>query len=217
MAVAASLLLAFSAVAQPTDLKSLRLAVEDLQSTFNGCNAGGPQFAAQLAELEKLPPSATQKPDFTNRVAALRQQALLANPLLDFSKLLLVRRNASHFGLPQNWQGNCAIASTGYDNDLAVLSPVGSAGKLTPLFAPEGKRFVGDVDLHFDADRMLFSMPDDAGRKVVCGGSFHDRPERVTSTARVSYPSWQKVFNVGFHVLCEVTPSDSKELTQAQQ
>jgi formylglycine-generating enzyme required for sulfatase activity len=167
LAIAAGCFFACSASAQPPDLKSLRLAIEDLQATFSERYASGPQFSAQLAELEKLPPSATQTPDFTNRVTALRQQALLANPLLDFSRLLLVRRNAGHLGLPQNWQGNCAIAPTGYDNDLAVLSPVGPAGRLTPLFAPEGKRFVGDVDLHFDADRMLFSMPDERKRWAI--------------------------------------------------
>jgi formylglycine-generating enzyme required for sulfatase activity len=39
------------------------------------------------------------------------------------------------------------------------------------------------------------------GRKVVRGGSFYDRPERARSSFRLSYPSWQCVFNVGFRVL----------------
>jgi hypothetical protein len=41
------------------------------------------------------------------------------------------------------------------------------------------------------------------GGKVVRGGSFCDRPERATAAARQSYPSWQRVFNVGFRVVCE--------------
>ena len=47
----------------------------------------------------------------------------------------------------------------GYDNEIAVLSPRRPDGKLTTLYRPENGSFVGDVDLHFDADRMLFSMP----------------------------------------------------------
>ena len=33
-----------------------------------------------------------------------------------------------------------------------------------PLFKPDTPAFVGDVDLHFDADRLLFSMPGTHGR-----------------------------------------------------
>ena len=41
-------------------------------------------------------------------------------------------------------------------------------GRLTTLYRPAGGRFVGDVDLNFDADRLLFSMPEENGR----GGSW---------------------------------------------
>ncbi|MCX6904175.1 MAG: SUMF1/EgtB/PvdO family nonheme iron enzyme, partial [Verrucomicrobia bacterium] len=41
------------------------------------------------------------------------------------------------------------------------------------------------------------------GPKVVRGGSFYDRPERARSAFRLSYPAWQRVFNVGFRVVSE--------------
>ena len=91
------------------------------------------------------------------RLAAGVRTALLANPLLAFDRLLLVKREASHLGLPQNWQGNCALSGA-FDNEIAVLAPVRPDGKLTTLFKPEQPVFVGDVDLHFDASRLLFSM-----------------------------------------------------------
>jgi formylglycine-generating enzyme required for sulfatase activity len=43
----------------------------------------------------------------------------------------------------------------------------------------------------------------DATRKVVRGGSFHDRPFRATAYSRWGYPTWQRVWNVGFRVVCE--------------
>ena len=43
---------------------------------------------------------------------------------------------------------------------------------------------------------------DDASR-VVRGGSWRDRPYRATSSFRVSYPPFQKVYNVGFRVIVE--------------
>ncbi len=68
--------------------------------------------------------------------------------------------------MPANWQGNCSLNQTGYDNEIAVLSPVAPGGKLTTLFKPQGGAFVGDVDLNFDADTMLFSMPDNGRWQV---------------------------------------------------
>ncbi|MEA3366521.1 MAG: formylglycine-generating enzyme family protein, partial [Planctomycetota bacterium] len=41
------------------------------------------------------------------------------------------------------------------------------------------------------------------GEKVVRGGSFFDPPKRCRSTFRIRYAPWQRVFNVGFRVVCE--------------
>ncbi len=35
------------------------------------------------------------------------------------------------------------------------------------------------------------------------GGSYYDRPYRATSSFRLSYPQWQKVYNAGFRVMVE--------------
>jgi formylglycine-generating enzyme required for sulfatase activity len=42
------------------------------------------------------------------------------------------------------------------------------------------------------------------GQKVVRGGSYYDRPKRARSAFRLSYPSWQRVHNVSFRVVCGV-------------
>ncbi len=91
--------------------------------------------------------------------SGLEHDIALRNPRLDFDRLLLVQR-AAHgpaLGLPQNWQSNCVLPARGYDDEIAVLSPLRSDGRLATLWKPKGPHFVGDVDLHFDADRMLFS------------------------------------------------------------
>ena len=45
--------------------------------------------------------------------------------------------------------------------------------------------------------------PGEADRIVVRGGSWRDRPKRCRSAFRLSYPSWRKVFDVGFRVVVE--------------
>ena len=123
--------------------------------------------AAEIAEaLKRLAPGS---PDFTAyglyyRARRAVRELALANPALRFEKLLLVRRSAKNLALPANWESNSSIPRGGHDNEIAFLSAFRSGGKLTTLFRPSGGRFVGDVDLHFDAAKMLFSMPDKRGR-----------------------------------------------------
>ncbi|MHC4988612.1 MAG: formylglycine-generating enzyme family protein, partial [Planctomycetota bacterium] len=42
-----------------------------------------------------------------------------------------------------------------------------------------------------------------SGEKVVRGGSWYDRPKRCRSAYRLSYPKWQKIYNVGLRIVIE--------------
>jgi len=146
------------------NLKAFRLAIEDLSQAFAGKYARGPEFLKRLEALEKQAAGGAGDPRLADEFRALQREALLANPLIDFDRLLLVKRDEKQLGLPQNWQGNCALPKTGYNNEIAVLSPVSPDGKLTTLYQPDAGKFVGDVDLAFDADKMLFSSIGEDGR-----------------------------------------------------
>ena len=146
------------------ELTALRLAIEDLTKTFGPRYAQGSAFGTRLADLERRAAADGQGPEFAAAVEQLRRDALLANPLLDFGRLLLIQRDGNRLGLPQNWEGNSSLPHDGFNNRIAVLSPVRPEGELRTLYQPEGGRFVGDVDLNFDADKMIFSMPGDNGR-----------------------------------------------------
>ncbi len=167
------------AVLRTLDVAPVRLAVADLTKTYPKRYPKGRQYLERLDALERkiatigkgLAEGRATSAELDKELEALRTEALLANPLLDFDKLLLVRRGAqSHLindfklGLPQNWQGNCALRRTGYDNQIALMSPVRPGAPLTTLYAPKDTEFVGDVDLNFDADKMVFSMPGSHGR-----------------------------------------------------
>jgi len=153
------------------NLPALRRAIEDLGSTFGPRYPRAAEFVKRLDELEHRvsdlesalargdEPATDAAASIVRDADKLRQDALLANPLLSFDQLLLVRRKADRLGLPQNWQGNCALPRDGYDNQIAVLAPVRPEGRVSTLYQPPSSEFVGDVDLHFDAGKMLFSMP----------------------------------------------------------
>ena len=142
------------------NIDALGRAIKDLTATYKDRYPKGAEYAKRLETIKAMSAGADQ----TKAFITLRAEALLANPLLDFDKLLLIRRKASHLGLPRNWQSNSSIRKTGYDNDIAVLSPVTPDGKLTTLFKPTKDEYVGEVDLHFNADKMLFSMPSEGGK-----------------------------------------------------
>ncbi len=149
-----------------------REAIEDLIATYGDKYAKGQEFLGRLTELEKAVQTAETAlaagdqgarqriADLAAKFTLLRSEALLANPLLAFNKLLLVKRGANSLGLPANWQANSSTGRYGYDNQIAVLSPINPQGKLTTLLKPRTTEFVGDLKLNFDADKLLFSMPD---------------------------------------------------------
>ncbi|MFB0525352.1 MAG: hypothetical protein ACETVZ_07400, partial [Phycisphaerae bacterium] len=153
------------------DFESLRLAVTDLTDTFGSRYPKGQQYLQHLKSLEQLCQTALNSFDkgddsakaelarLAGELKKLQYEALLSNPLACFEKMLLLKRKRSQLGLPTNHQCNTAIERTGYDNEIAVLSPVRPDGRLQTLYWPRGGEFVGEIDLHFDADRLLFTMP----------------------------------------------------------
>ena len=68
---------------------SLRAAITDLMETFG---ARYPKGAEYLARLDALKPSLPSHPASQAALATLAREALMANPLIDFDQLLLVKR-----------------------------------------------------------------------------------------------------------------------------
>ena len=155
-AVFFALLWAAGAAAVAPDVTALRLAIEDLSAAFPESYARGPAYLERLEALVRARDAAG--------LAALQRDALLDNPLLrDFSRILLIKRDARRLGLPQNWEGNSSLPRAGYDNEIALLSAPWKRARLSTLYRPESGAFVGDLELHFDGDRLLFSMSDPDG------------------------------------------------------
>jgi formylglycine-generating enzyme required for sulfatase activity len=59
-------------------------------------------------------------------------------------------------------------------------------------------------------------FPADTGKKVVRGGSWCDRPKRCRSAFRLSYPTWQRVHNVGFRVIYRTKASKTTNTLSAK-
>jgi formylglycine-generating enzyme required for sulfatase activity len=55
------------------------------------------------------------------------------------------------------------------------------------------------------------------GRKVVRGGAWSDRPAQARSAARLAYPAWQRVYNVGFRVVAGAAPARKVAMAPAEE
>ncbi|MDP7289539.1 MAG: hypothetical protein QGH94_16280, partial [Phycisphaerae bacterium] len=87
--------------------ESLRAAIEDLTKTFGAKYPKGAEYLKRLDTLKAGDKAALE---------ALAAEALLANPLLDFDKLIV--RRTTNLGLPSNWQSNSSVRGGKYDNEI---------------------------------------------------------------------------------------------------
>lgn len=152
--------------------RALRMAIEDLVANSPpGRYPNGPQFLARLEALFARQSSLSSQTgadyaEVIQQFQVLQRDALLANPLLDFDTLLMIRRRADQLGLPLNFHGNSDLEPTGYENDLVALTL--TDGRVQPgvksVFRPDGDRFIGDLEPHYDGDRLLMSIPDSRGK-----------------------------------------------------
>ena len=145
--------------APPPNFRALRSAIEDLAATFGPKYPNAREYLARLDGIER-----TGKGDFI----ALQREALLANPLLDGLQLLVVKRRCkpNDPGFPTNHECNASLKRTGWDNEIAILSAVRPDAALRTLHRPSDGGYVGEVDLHWDADRLLFARSDKVNWKI---------------------------------------------------
>jgi formylglycine-generating enzyme required for sulfatase activity len=138
-------------------VRSMRLAVEDLRETFAAGYPQAGEYLARIAAMDRKLASrwtavlADRSPDLSALVAvreeldAARAAILLDTPLLAFDKLLMVRGTP---GFAANWTGPNRLGQ-----EMVVLSPVRPEGQVTAIHRGP----VSDMDLHWDGDRILFS------------------------------------------------------------
>jgi formylglycine-generating enzyme required for sulfatase activity len=171
------------------NFRALKMAIQDLAQSFPTEYTQSKEYLRVAGDFEeRLPeirtglrrgdPAAIEQ---ARQILALQRKALLSNPLLNFERLLLIKRKplgdprrakgdesddkslGRFLGLPQqsSWQLQTMTNTSGWDNEIAVLSPVRPDGELTTLYRPKEGRLVSEMDLHFDAGKLMFSMPDD--------------------------------------------------------
>ena len=177
-----SLAAAGAVVDDSNHLASLQLAIADLTATFGSRYPDGASFGKRLDELKRQEPAVqlarargdaaglATASEFDNALARLRSEALLANPLLDCDRIMVLRRQfpdpkaarqamGAQLGVGSlNAHTSDDIARQDCWNDeLSVISNLRGQPGCTTLYNPGGKQTIIDPVLHFDGSRVLFA------------------------------------------------------------
>ena len=155
----------------------LRLAIEDLTANFPQQYTRGPGFLERLSKV-------TTEEEF----ASLQREALLANPLLDFDRIMLIQRKlgdkarsamSGELGVGTlNAHTNDSLRRLGWDNQIAVLSGLRGQPTLKTLHQPDGGKIIADLELHPDAGRIMFSSIGSQGNWRVFEMNLDGKPPR---------------------------------------
>ncbi len=150
------------------DFEALRLAVKDMQQDWPDRYKSASAILKKIDQYEKALP-ALGTGEEAKALLKFKRDLLLSNPLLDFDRMLVMRRNfdtnarkviSGRIGtvtLNSRSLESLQDPADGWDNEIALMTNLRGEPKLETVYKPDRKSIVCDMDLHFDADRILFS------------------------------------------------------------
>jgi|GEM_PF-891049 len=138
------------------NIAALRQAIADTSATFGSRYSGGRERLEKLSDLEAkkgalADGSAEQLQELHDELTALRSDALMSHPALNFDKLLFIKRSSAGYGHTYADQHSGKMGG-----NLCVLSPVSPEGKATPLVPELDGGLFDRFDLSYDAKKLVF-------------------------------------------------------------
>jgi hypothetical protein len=160
--------------------RALRMALEDMAASHPERWGDLTDALARIAAIEMRLPALVEALASgaegalaeAEAVVRFQRDLLLANPLLDFNRLVVLRRNlgsaarsamGSEFGLAANFHANDTVSPFGWDNEIATITDFRDNPQLTTLYRPADDRIVADLKLDFDGQRLLFASVGNEG------------------------------------------------------
>ncbi|MDO5981121.1 SUMF1/EgtB/PvdO family nonheme iron enzyme [Flavivirga spongiicola] len=102
-----------------------------------------------------------------NKISEYKDELLLANPLLDFDKIIAVRYKlgnrarkamAPEIGTQSNnWSSHMSARKSNFDCELSVLSNLRGDVQSKTIYKPINSAPLNSLKLHWDADRLMFT------------------------------------------------------------
>ena len=159
---------------------AIRAYLDDTKTALGG---KAPALYEKLSRLETLLPGVRQA--FSDKVSsntvdevigqaqeilALKREIILANPLLDMDKIIVARYRLGNKARKAmgpsmgtstaNYNSLFSNSRKGYDAEIDLLTGLRGQIESSRIYKPEADVPVSDIQLHWDADRLLFSSLD---------------------------------------------------------
>ncbi|MHC4251748.1 MAG: SUMF1/EgtB/PvdO family nonheme iron enzyme, partial [Planctomycetota bacterium] len=136
--------------------ESARRMIEDLRKTFGDRYKGGAEFDRRLGEIEGKLKGNPGDRDARAEFDKLIREASLANPLLDFGKILVIRRT-KEANRRLNSHTTDTIKRKGWDNEISELSNLRGDVQVRTVYRAPDQSIMKHMDLHFSGKRIMFS------------------------------------------------------------
>ncbi len=161
--------------------KTVEMALDDFAVTYGQAYSSGPAMrkrltaleqkiaAAQQAERDKHPLNRLELQSLVTEMNKFKREALLSNPLLQNLEILCVKRAWSNkinsnslkpLGISSNHECQPSMPTTGYNNEVGVFRALKPHVSWKTLYRPKHQGWVGYLDLHWDAGRVLLTQSD---------------------------------------------------------
>ncbi len=85
------------------------------------------------------------------------KRLLLADAVFDVERVIVIRRTHGNLGQPANWSAVRELNLKGLTNEIALLTGLRGEVSLKPLYQPQGQTFAGEMCLHWDAGKLMFT------------------------------------------------------------
>lgn len=161
------------------DVANVRKSFDNFKNT-TGYDAA--KYSAKLADLETackigydgIYTENSAAIDNAKKILALSGEILMSNPALDFDKIIVGKyklapgrarsiMSPSLGTQPNNWSNQMSASRRGFDAEIAEMSNIRGEKAFRTIYKPRDKVAVTDFQLHWDADRMIFTSINDMG------------------------------------------------------
>lgn len=161
------------------NLQALREAFEDMKKTssFDAAANGEKLKFIEANYADVVKNIGSGNPEVVAKAKAIvkaKRDVLMANPVLDIDKIVVERYRlgandrkamAPSLGTQNNnWSSQPSARRYGFDAEICELSNLRGDIKSRTIFKPDNTSAVTDLQLHWDGDRLLFTMADDKNR-----------------------------------------------------
>ena len=145
---------------------SARRMIEDLSTTHGAKYKNGSKYLESINSIEARLKANAKDETALAELATLIREASLANPLLDFDKLLVIRRKGEANRRLNSYTSE-TIKTKGWDNDIAEISNLRGEVKIRPVYKPTNTSVIKHMDVDFDAKRIMFSGAGQTGKWAI--------------------------------------------------